>query len=142
MNRFNEFAEFLKSSPPSGLVIKSQVLTADKIKADLSALGQSSLWLEIDSPTAPAESFFKLVEEALKNGSWLVVDILTPNIPRWLYQQVRALAGNGHLYDYDNNRDISLLITPVRLLGLMTNNDLEKCPFGTLLDNFGSVFRE
>lgn len=83
--------------------------------------------------------FFKAVDKVLKQNAWLVLDIKTADIPGWLYEQMRTLGENGHLYNKDQDKDIRM--GDSRVLAIISEENLEECPFETFQADFGIVFR-
>lgn len=142
MNQLTDFIKAIKVSPPSGLIIKKGTLTAEKVKEALKDTGQQFTYLEIDSSDDGQKVLFEAIKKAVIDGSWLVADIVDADVPNWLYQQVRMLAGNGHMYNYDSQEDITLAQTESRLLVLLTDEILNNSAFDGLISNFSLILRD
>lgn len=140
MFSLKKFINFLKISPPSGLVIREKGLAVGQVLEELGNLGISYIKLEIGEKSTSGD-FFNVMDEALKQKSWLILDIKTPDIPPWLYEELRTLAGSGHVYDRQDNKDTALYNEDTRVLAVMSWKDMETSPFETLLSNFGVVYR-
>jgi len=139
MPNLEKFIKFLIASPSSGLVIKDKTINIETIEKKLSEMKKSFISLAINL-TSNEENFWQKIEEAMKKNLWLILDI-EEDIPAWLYKQLQVLSGNGHLYNHQANKEISLETTSTRILVLIAEKDLEKSSFNNLLDCFGIVFR-
>lgn len=134
-----EFIQFLRVSPPSGLaVLKREGETENIIKA-LEARNQPFFSFTIDE-TSQASHFFEKVAEALAENKWIVLDIRTPNVPGWFFEQLRNLDAAGHFYNKDRDKDIPL--GAIRVLAMISEKNLAMSPFETLQACFGIILRE
>jgi hypothetical protein len=140
MPSLNEFLKFLAVSPPSGLIIAKNGLTAKKARTEISKMKIARVDFDITEASAVAD-FFDAVRQSLKLNGWLVLNIKTSDIPAWLYDQLRTLSGNGHLFDRIKEKDYNLMSSAVRVLAVMKEKDLENCPFETFQSCFGIIFR-
>lgn len=139
MQNFENFIKFLSVSPSSGLIIKDNEISQKIINKKLLDFKFKSICLNINH-LSDEKDFWQKIEEAIEKKMWLILDI-EQDIPAWLYQQLRALSGNGHLYKYQASQEMNLTDTPTRILALISDNDLEKSVFNNLISCFGIVFR-
>lgn len=139
MPQIQQFLKFLAVSPPSGLAVAEKGLTAKKIQTELAKMGIAHEIFEINTKS-PASDFFNALDKVLKQKAWLVLDIKTPDVPGWFFEQMRTISGTGHLYNKEQDKDIPLGAS--RVLAIMSEKNLENSPFETLQSCFGIVFRE
>lgn len=130
----------IKTGQSPALIIKDKSLSSDQVMARLTESGQTFLGqaIEVDGDK---DVLLEKIKEAEAKKSWILIDINSPQVPPWLYQRLKNFSATGHWYDYSSGEDINLSDSPVRLVFLMTDADLEACPFDDLLSCFGFVFR-